>query len=148
MKRLYNLAGKSAALTVTAFLVALHPALYLTPSAQAKTGGYYLSYGTIHAGASTSSGARFILSGAIGWPDAGLMTGANFELIGGFWPGGQACIVEFHDFAKFAELWLETGSELGPDLDQDGDVDYLDLKSFTDDWLFFCPRDWPLRQER
>ncbi len=145
MKRLCNLAGKSTALAVTAFLVALHPGLHFAPSAQAQTGGYYLSSGTIHAGASTSSGARFILSGAIGRSDVGLMSAGSYELIGGFWPGGQACIVEFHDFAKFAELWLETGSELGPDLDQDGDVDYLDLKSFGDDWLYFCPRDWPLR---
>lgn len=145
MKRLYNLAGKSAALAVTAFLVALHPALHFTPSAQAQTGGYYLSCSTIHAGGGSSSGATFILSGTVGRPDAGLMTGANFELIGGFWSGGEACIVEFHDFAKFAELWLQTASELGPDLDQDGDVDYIDLKSFGDDWLYFCPRDWPLR---
>ena len=31
------------------------------------------------------------------------------------------------------------------DLDQLGDVDLLDLKLFVNEWLYYCPYDWPLR---
>ena len=50
-------------------------------------------------------------------------SGGNYELLGGFWPGGPLYIVEFGDFAKFAEHWLEYGRGLSGDFDGDGDVD-------------------------
>ncbi len=34
-----------------------------------------------------STGGGFELGGALGQPDAGLLTGGNFELTGGFWAG-------------------------------------------------------------
>ena len=36
-------------------------------------------------GAMSSTGEGFELSGTIGQPDAGLLTGGGFDLIGGFW---------------------------------------------------------------
>jgi hypothetical protein len=71
--------------------------------------------------------------------------GGSYELFGGFWPGGPLCIIEFRDFARFAELWLYEGSGLPADLDSDEDVDIDDLKLFVDEWLCYCPYDWPLR---
>jgi len=57
-------------------------------------GSYDLSWYTIDGGGGTSSGGSFELTGTIGQPDAGVMTGGapgnEFELVGGFWstPGG------------------------------------------------------------
>lgn len=47
-----------------------------------------LSWYTIDGGGvmrSTSADDRFVLSGTIGQPDAGVMTGGDFKLTGGFW---------------------------------------------------------------
>jgi hypothetical protein len=46
-----------------------------------------LSWSTIDAGGSTSSGVGFTLTGTIGQPDAGMMSGVGFQLSGGFWAG-------------------------------------------------------------
>ncbi len=57
---------------------------------------------------------------------------------------GPMCM-EFKDYAKFAEQWLQTNcSGLnnwcdGADFEPDGDVDRLDLKRFFDKWLASCP---------
>jgi hypothetical protein len=51
-------------------------------------------------------------------------------------------IVNFFDYADFADAWLWTGSPGGcdnSDLDCDGDVDWRDVKIFTDQWLGSCP---------
>jgi hypothetical protein len=75
----------------------------------------------------------------------------GFELLGGFWPGGPLCFVEFDDFARFAEHWLEAPCDAGndwcggADLNQLGDVDGVDLGLFVDEWLNYCPYNWPLR---
>ncbi len=68
-------------------------------------------------------------------------------MLGGFWPGGQLCIVNFEDFARFAEYWLDTGTGLPADLyeDENDIVDVLDLKAFVNEWLHYCPYNWPLR---
>jgi hypothetical protein len=39
----------------------------------------------IAGGGGTSSGGSFVVSGAIGLPDAGSMAGGNFAINGGFW---------------------------------------------------------------
>jgi len=45
-----------------------------------------LSWNTIDGGGvMRSSGGSFVLSGTIGQPDAGVMSGGPFELTGGFW---------------------------------------------------------------
>lgn len=51
-------------------------------------------------------------------------------------------IVNFKDYADFADDWLWTGTPGGynnSDLDCDGDADYYDLKIFADQWLQSCP---------
>lgn len=114
--------------------------------ALSQTGGPYdLSWNTIDGGGGQSSGGQYILRGTIGQPDAGWMAGGSYELLGGFWPGEPLCIVDFYHYARFAELWLETGPGLAADLYEDNIVDLLDLKLFVDEWLYYCPYDWPLK---
>lgn len=46
---------------------------------------YTIDWFTIDGGGGTSTGGIYSLSGAIGQPDAGSMSGGNFTLQGGFW---------------------------------------------------------------
>jgi len=107
--------------------------------------GYNISWHTIDGGGGQSSGGAYSLTGTVGQPDAGAMAGGDYELLGGFWPGGPLCLVDFEDYARFAEHWLKSGSGLPGDLDGDLDVDWVDLRRFVDEWLYSCPHDWPLR---
>ena len=77
-----------------------------------------LSWYTIDGGGGESAGGDFELSGTIGQPDAGTaMTGADFELTGGFWAAPPAssggCIRE--------PAWICDG-----DVDGDGQVNPVD----------------------
>jgi hypothetical protein len=114
---------------------------------QTANGQYELSWYTIDGGGGRSTGGSFVLTGTIGQPDAAYSSGGNFELLGGFWPGGPLCVVDFRDFAKFAEWWLVTGTDLPADLYEDINniVNELDLRVFLDYWLCYCPTDWPLK---
>ncbi|MBC8218615.1 MAG: hypothetical protein H8E73_09130 [Planctomycetes bacterium] len=100
---------------------------------------------TMDGGGGTSRGKQFVISGTIGQPDADWARGKRFEMLGGFWPGGPRCIVQFDDFARFAQLWLDTGPGLAADLDDDQDVDFADVQTFADFWLSYCPYAWPLK---
>ncbi|MHC4763091.1 MAG: hypothetical protein ACYS71_06960 [Planctomycetota bacterium] len=112
----------------------------------AQAGGIYdISWSTIDSGGGTSSGGSYVVMGTTGQPDAAYSAGGSYELLGGFWPGGPFCVVEFEDFARFAALWLETGPGLAADLYEDNIVDLYDLKLFVDEWLCYCPYDWSLK---
>ena len=108
---------------------------------------YEISWYTIDGGGGVSSSEQYSLTGTVSQPDAGYSAGEEYELLGGFWPGGPVCIVDFHDFAMLAEYWLETGTGLPADLYEDeyDIVDGLDLQVFVEQWLWYCPTDWPLR---
>ena len=110
-------------------------------------GGYEISWYTVDGGGGVSSSEQYSLTGTVGQPDAGYSAGGQYELPGGFWPGGPLCIVDFEHFARFAEYWLETGAGLPADLYEDeyDIVDGLDLQVFVEQWLYYCPLDWPLR---
>ena len=108
-------------------------------------GDYQIVWSTIDGGGGQSSSGQYKLTGTIGQPDTDYSAGGNYELLGGFWPGGPLCFVDFPDFSKFAESWLETGSNLPADLDGNGIVNLYDLKLFVDEWLCLCPYNWPLR---
>jgi hypothetical protein len=110
-------------------------------------GQYKLSWYTIDGGGGRSIGGQYTLTGTIGQPDAAYSRGGNYELLGGFWPGGPLCFVDFEHFARFAELWLVTGTDLPADLfeDEHNIVNGLDLQVFVDYWLCYCPEDWPLK---
>ena len=46
---------------------------------------YSIDWSTIDGGGGTSTGGVFSVSGTIGQPDAGVMAGGNYSLVGGFW---------------------------------------------------------------
>jgi hypothetical protein len=110
-------------------------------------GQYELSWYTIDGGGGRSSGGPYTLTGTIGQPDAAWSKGGDYELLGGFWPGGPFCFIDFEHFARFAEYWLETGIGLPADLyeDEDNIVNKLDLGVFVEQWLCYCPAGWPLK---
>ena len=108
-------------------------------------GDYEISWSTIDGGGGRSSGGPYTLVGTIGQPDAAWSSGGDYELLGGFWPGGPLCFVDFESYARFAELWRDSGPGLPADLDGDSDVDFDDLREFADLWLRCCPAGWPLK---
>jgi hypothetical protein len=110
-----------------------------------SAGSYEIVWSTIDGGGGVSSGGPYTLTGTIGQPDAAYSSGGDYEMLGGFWPGGPFCFVDFKDFARFAEYWLYTGTDLAGDIDKDGDVDFEDLRRFADYWLACCPYNWHLR---
>ena len=105
---------------------------------------YEISWSTINGGGGTSIDGQYSLTGTIGQPDAAYSYGGDYELLGGFWPGGPLCFVDLADFSIFAQDWLDSGSDLPADLDGSGTVDIDDLKLFVDYWLLCCPYNWPL----
>jgi hypothetical protein len=51
--------------------------------------GYDLSWWTVDGGGATfSTGGGYELGGTIGQPDAGVLSGGGYTLVGGFWGGG------------------------------------------------------------
>lgn len=66
-------------------------------------GSYELRWSKIDGGG-RSTGGPYTLTGTIGQPDAAYSRGGNYELLGGFWPGGPLCLVDFEHFARFADL--------------------------------------------
>jgi len=112
----------------------------------AQTGGQYeIDWSTIDGGGGRSSGGTYVLTGTIGQPDAAYSAGGQYELLGGFWPGGPLCFVDFYRFARFAEEWLYEGPGLAADLDGSNVVDFGDLKLFVEEWLYSCPYNWRLK---
>jgi hypothetical protein len=59
-------------------------ALALLPGVLAAQ-NYTIDWITIDGGGGTSSGGAYQITGTIGQPDAGAMTGGNYSLTGGFW---------------------------------------------------------------
>ena len=112
----------------------------------AQTGGpYALEWSTIDGGGGQSSGGQYTLTGTIGQPDAAYSDGGNYELLGGFWSGGPLCIVDFEDFARFAQYWMQSGSDIPADLYKDDTIDEKDLREFCEEWLYYCPYGWTLK---
>ena len=114
-------------------------------SVSAANADYSISWHTIDGGGGTSSGGAYTLTGTIAQHDAAYSEGQQYELLGGFWPGEPLCVIDFEHFARFAELWLVTGSDLPADLYEDDIVDWLDLEVFVDYWLYYCPLMWSLK---
>lgn len=110
-------------------------------------GDYKIVWSTIDGGGGTSSSRQYIVMGTIGQYDAAVSAGGQYELLGGFWPGGPICIVDLEDFSRFAEYWLESGTGLPADLykDENNIVNLYDLNAFVDEWLYYCPYGWPLK---
>jgi len=120
-------------LTATAFLAA------------AGEPGFEITRSTIDGGGvMQSSGGDFELSGTIGQPDAGVMTGGAFDLSGGFWfelPPADCNddgLVSLLDHETFTACLLGPNGGIGAgpcpcfDVDGDGNValkDYASLQA-------------------
>ncbi|MBA7663440.1 hypothetical protein ES703_71481 [subsurface metagenome] len=65
--------------------------------------------------------------------------------------GGPMCVVNFEDFANFAANWQGTDCDQsnnwcnGADLNQKDGVNLADMADFANEWLCYCPYDWPLK---
>jgi hypothetical protein len=60
-----------------------------------SSGHYDLTWSSIDGGGTTyAAGGVYTLGGTIGQPDAGLLTGGDYSVGGGFWCGGA--LVEHH----------------------------------------------------
>ena len=125
---------------VMILLVCLQAAV---PAFGQSGGQYELNWHTIDGGGGQSSGGPYVLTGTIGQPDADWSSGGDYEVLGGFWPGGPLCFVGFDDFARFAEYWWLM--DLGADLNEDVQIDFRDVEYFADFWLGYCPYNWPLK---
>ena len=115
---------------------------------------YDLSWYTVDGGGGTSSGGDFVLTGTAGQPDAGDLTGGDFELRGGFWqvsgPCNSACVwdidgsgdVRVPDLIMLLGCW-GTLPGLDPacpclDIDASGDIRVPDLIAMLAEWGV-CP---------
>ncbi|GAB4326267.1 MAG: hypothetical protein Kow0059_22650 [Candidatus Sumerlaeia bacterium] len=50
-------------------------------------GAFEIVKSTIDGGGGTSTAANYSVAGTIGQPDAGVLTGGGYTLVGGFWGG-------------------------------------------------------------
>jgi len=78
------------AYVLLALLLLLVPVL-----AYAQGGGFGLKWWTVDGGGGTSMGGAYALSGTLGQPDAGSMSGGGYTLVGGFW-GGTGVAYRFY----------------------------------------------------
>ena len=110
----------------------------------AQTGDPYdLTWSTIDGGGGRSTGGAFILEGTIGQPDAGLMSGGDYVLAGGFWPATSWCVVDLPDLATFCNFWLIGSGAPQGDFNSNGRTDLYDFNHLATYWLRMCPDTWP-----
>ena len=70
----------------TGFLKGVLGLLFLLAAmADGLAQSYSIDWYTIDGGGGTSTGGVYSVSGTIGQPDAGVMSGGNYSLVGGFW---------------------------------------------------------------
>ena len=97
-------------------------------------------------GAMFCTGGEFELSGTVGQPDAGTMTGGGFELDAGFWfsasPGdcNTDGLTDLVDYDSFKQCMSGPDGTLRPDcgcydLDGDDDVDLSDVARFQNSFF-------------
>jgi len=106
---------------------------------------YSISWYTIDGGGGRNSGGQYILMGTIGQPDAAYSSSGNYQVLGGFWPGGPICLVDFDDYSRFALYWMESGTGLPADLYPDDFINSDDLIELVNLLLCTCPYNWPLK---
>ena len=96
-------------------------------AARAQT-NYTIDWFTIDGGGGTSTGGVYAVSGTIGQPDAGAMSGGNYTLEGGFWgviaavqmPGSPLLTITITGPNTVAVSWPYPSS--GFQLQQNGDL--------------------------
>lgn len=106
-----------------------------------------LTWNTIDAGGGISTAPSLELHGTIGQPDASItITGSNFELVGGFWPGavepatpcpadiaGDDGLINIDDLLLVINFWGQGGVAPG-DVNHNGTVNIDDLLLIINAW--------------
>jgi hypothetical protein len=131
---------------------AIGAALGLTATSETLAQDFSVDWYTVDGGGEMfTAGGDFELSGTIGQPDAGTaMTGGDFEITGGFWPGVKPfCFGDLDGdgevgLSDLAQLLANYGEPSGMtyfdgDLDGDGDVDLSDLAALLAEYGTDCP---------
>jgi hypothetical protein len=59
--------------------------ILLTLASQVHAQSYTITWWTIDGGGGSSTGGGYTLSGTVGQPDAGVLSGGSYTLTGGFW---------------------------------------------------------------
>ena len=123
--------------------ITIMAALSLIGPLAVRAGDYAIDWSTADGGGVMhSTGGAYELSGTIGQPDAGEMSGGDYSLTGGFWfglvPGdcdGDGD-VDLGDFAELTACLEGPGGGLAQpecncfDLDANGDIDLFDFAEF------------------
>ena len=101
-------------------------------------------------GAMASVGGSFEVSGTIGQPDADIMAGGGFELVGGFWGAAWpicyadcdqstgAGVLDIFDFLCFQNSFV-LGEPYACDCDPDPACDIFDFLCFQNAFVAGCP---------
>ena len=111
---------------------------------------YDLTWHTIDGGGGYSAAGDFELEGTIGQHDAGIMTGGDFEMSGGFWAGAVtqcACLGDMNadgnrdgaDISAFVACVVQGGSCLCADVNGMNGVTLDDVAVFVADLLSAAP---------
>ena len=90
---------KANCMKISRILPALAAAWVVSASAQ----NYQIDWYTVDGGGGASTGGVYAVTGTIGQPDAGRMSGGNFTIEGGFW--GIIAAVQTEG-APFLSVWL------------------------------------------
>ncbi len=121
-------------------------ALTLGVASAAFAQPYDLTWHTIDGGGGFSAGGGFELEGTLGQPDAGILTGGNFELSGGFWAGAVpqcACLGDMNsdgdrngaDISAFVGCVIQGASCVCADVNGMNGVTLADVTVFVSDLL-------------
>lgn len=134
-----RLLGRSVKVAATVAVIAVGVATFQALGGTAGS-GFELTRVTVDGGgAMRATGGGFELSGTIGQPDAGLLTGVGFELTGGFWfavatgDQNEDGAVDLVDYSVFEACM--TGPDGGApgagcevlDADRNGTIDLADF---------------------
>src|SRR5438445_10861776 len=115
--------------------------LLLCPSVRAQS--YSLDWFTVDGGGGTSTGGVYSVSGTIGQPDAGHMSGGNYGLDGGFWgiiaavqtPGAPLLVIRLTTTNTVAVSWPSpsTGFTLQQNTNGIGTVNWSNVTTTPSD---------------
>jgi hypothetical protein len=92
-------------------------------------------YATRGAGGVINSGTANSVSGQLTYTLPDFSKDIAVKVIG---------VVELYDLDAFSNYWLQTGSNIGADLNHDGKVNFVDFSILAGYWMDNCPSDWPL----
>jgi hypothetical protein len=118
--------------------------LLVVSAAATAHGEYEIVWSTIDGGGGQSSGGPYVLTGTIGQPDAGYSEGGSYELLGGFWPGGQvqagiSATVTLDNLWMYQNLPGAIGSKLTVSVSITDDP--YGNTSYSYQWEFMMPAD-------